>query len=169
MNSKQVKYNTYEEFLQGNPNYPIPHDIECLDLIIRKKWAEEILKGERNYDLRPFSFLLHDRICDQGTEKFKEDHKNDEEIYRWCNPVRTVLKIHYHDYASTWSLDVICMENGYTAPFDGDVEQLHQICNCHDLDDICRELNAENVEFRPIYYYFIIGDIISNENLMPNN
>ncbi|MBR4453495.1 MAG: hypothetical protein IKS33_04460 [Bacteroidales bacterium] len=187
MNRKQVKYNTYEEFLQGNPNYPIPSKIECLDLVIKKKWAEEIVKGERKYDLRSFSFLLYDRICNQDTKKYREEHKNDEEIYRWCNPIRPVQRIHYHDYANTWSLDVSCIQNGYAASsiigqskprldvtclhkknensFDRYVEQLQRIGILHDLDTIWAELNFENEKLKPAYFYFIIGEVIAKDNL----
>ncbi|MCR4619119.1 MAG: hypothetical protein K5633_00310, partial [Paludibacteraceae bacterium] len=75
-------------------------------------------------------------------------------------PLRVVKKIHFHDYNNSWFLDVECVGNDVVSVTDEDVKFLREGFGCTELDEQLSHLQATCEENRPMYFYFVIGQVI---------
>lgn len=67
-------------------------EFEAFDLIMRKEYAWQILKGEKLAEYRTCSdFYIRRFVADVKNWRFKP-----------------IFCVHFHDYANTWYLDVAC-------------------------------------------------------------
>ena len=159
--NKQNDYaSRLKEFKAKFPNYKEAEPVECLNLIMRKDFAQQILKGEKKLEFRGYTEHYISRLYDKDVLKFMQLHKNEPEVLEMCEPLRVVDKIHFHNYNDTWFLDVECTMNEVVGVTDADVEFLHAEYDCHDLDEVLQQQNAINSEQRPMYFYFVIGKVI---------
>lgn len=170
MNYKEIK--TQEEFdkaraeyLEKNPGLHNAKPVECLNLLLRKQFAQQILKGEKKVEFRAYSQHYCERLIDKDVDNWMQDHVDDEEAMFFANNVRPVKRIHFHNYNNSWSLDVECERNDFVALIDKDVEYLNEAYDCHELDEQLKDFNARKDQNRPLYFYFAIGKVIDSVGL----
>ena len=103
-------YAAMDEFLKKY-DAPQPEPIQVLDLIMRREFAEAILKGEKKVEVRQCSDHYLNLLTDKKVDKWMDEHRDEkgmdmEAFNAFMNAVRPVLKIHFHDYNKSWFLDV---------------------------------------------------------------
>lgn len=164
-----------DEFFAKYPDAPISEDIECLNLIMRKEFATQILKGEKKVEVRAYSQFYYNRLFDKNVmewgDKKAEEMANagvDEGIVNafvsdcvdFLNPLRNVKKVHFHNYDNTWFLDVECTANYQVAVVRDQVEELQQLYDCHEFDEMLEDLEKQKSKDRPLYFYFVMGKVL---------
>ena len=155
----------FEKFLKDHPDYPEPAPVDCLNLIMKKENALAIISGEKKLEFRAYTQHYVNRLYDAKTEEFVERHKDEPDVLFWCDTLRPVERIHFHNYNDTWSLDVECTYNNLVAPTDDGVNFLHEEYDCHELDEMHRKLKREGAEDYPLFFYFEIGKILGKNNI----
>lgn len=153
------------EYMAKNPAFKEAKPIECLNLLLRKEFAKQILSGEKTVEFRAFSEHYSDRLLDKDAGNWIQAHIDDEEALFFANHVRKVNKIHFHNYNNTWTLDVECAANDYVAVIDKDVKFLQDNFDCHELDEQLADFNKRKENNRPIYFFFALGEVIESKGL----
>ena len=157
-----------KQFFEEHPDCPKPKPIECLNLIMRREFAEAILFGKKTVEFRAYSPHYTSRLYDKAVLAYEDEHWHDElmrmQMIDFNDSVRAVKKIHFHNYGNTWFIDVECIDNNTVVVVDDQIRYLQDEFDCHEFDDELAELNRIGVKERPIYFYFAIGDIL-NTNL----
>lgn len=145
---------------------PMPEPIECLNLIMKKEFALQILRGEKNVEIRACSTHYTERLYDKNITDFYERHKDNETIadeYGWLgmlDGLRPVKKIHFHNYSNSWYLDVEVLDNGITSLVREDVEELQDCFGFHELDAILADYERKKQSDRPMFYDFVIKKVL---------
>lgn len=170
MNYKDIK--TKEEFEKAKAEYmaknPALHEakpVECLNLLLRKEFALQILNGEKIVEFRAFSEHYCDRLIDKDVDNWMQEHIDDEEAMFFANHVRPVKKIHFHNYNNSWTLDVECERNDFVAVTNKDVEFLNKAYDCHELDDMLDNFNKKKEKNRPFFFFFALGKVLDKKGL----
>ena len=152
------------KFFAEHPDVPRPKPVECLNLIMRKEFAEEIIKGTKTVEVRSYSNHYCDRLYDKDVLAYEDAHWDDDllrmQMIDFNDSVRAVKKIHFHNYNNSWFLDVECVDNNTVLLVDEQVKYLQDEYNCHEFDEELARLNKRRANERPIYFYFAIGKIL---------
>lgn len=148
------------EYLAKHPELPKCKPIECLNLIMRKEFAMQILKGEKKLEFRGYTEHYASRLIDKDVDNWMNDHLNEEEAMVFVNHNRPVKKIHFHNYSNSWFLDVECNLNDYIAVIDKDIDWLREYYDCHEFDEMLDSFNKRKEQNRPMYFFFELGRII---------
>ena len=170
MNYKDIK--TQEEFdkakaeyMAKNPALKEAKPVECLNLLLRKEFALQILEGVKKVEFRAFTEHYCSRLIDSDVDNWMQDHIDDEEAMYFANHVRPVKKIHFNNFNNSWSLDVECVRNDYVAVTNKDVEFLNKEYDCHELDDMLKDFNKRKEQNRPFFFYFALGKVLDKQGL----
>lgn len=153
----------FAEFKKKYPEYKDAKPIERLNLIMRKEFAMQILKGEKKMEFRAFSEYYCNRLVDKDINNFMNKYfgtEHEDEVFFYANYVRPVKIIHFHNYSNSWHLDVECERNDFVTLTDGDVKFLNEEYGCHELDDMLNDFNKRKEENRPLFFYFSCGKVI---------
>lgn len=152
-----------KEFFEKYPDAYESKDIDCLDLVMKKEFAEAILKGEKVVEYRAYTRFYYDRIFDKKLTEWGEKNVAEEDMEHfvdYCRPLRKVNKIHFHNYNNSWFLDVEIYANWTVVVTDASVVAMEEDYGCTELKELNDELNAKGETDRPIFFYFAIGDIL---------
>ena len=152
----------YEKFYENHPEAPIAEDVECLNLIMKKVYAEQILAGTKKLEFREYKDFYIKRLIDRNVADYIRANINNEDVLTFCNDIRHVKKIHFHDYNKSWYLDIECTQVGVFSITKQDIENLHKNYGCHDFDEDLRRLDAMKVpeNRRPWIFYLICGKVL---------
>jgi hypothetical protein len=160
----------WDELKAKYPDAPLKaKPVECLNLIMRKNYAQAIVDGKKKVEFRAVSNHYYERLNDKDMLKFLDENcKNDPLLAQAAedgvvDPLREVKKIHFHNYNNSWYLDVEVTETNVAAATKEDVDYLHEHYDCHDLDDVFNDLNNRKVTERPCYYIFGLGKILDTD------
>lgn len=154
-----------EEFLKKYPLCPTAEDIEVFNLLLLRKNAEEILKGDKSVEFRVYSPMHCERLYDKNVLNFLKRHENNKEVQQalekgFIEPLRMVNSIHFHNYTNSWYLDVECKANDTMALIPRDVKFIQDNFNCHELDEALADLETRKEKKRPCYFWFALGDVL---------
>ena len=151
-----------DEFFANHPEAPRTEGIDCLNLVMKREWAEKILSGEKKLEFRDFTQFYASRLIDKNVNKYLNEHVDDDEVVMFCNDIRQVEKIHFHNYNNSWFLDVECTFNDAFSVTKNDIEFLQEEYDCHEFDEDLESLEAANVpeKERPYIFYFVIGKVL---------
>ena len=157
----------YEQFYKENPSCPISEDIESLNLVMKREYAEAIKNGTKTVEFRAYSPHYCGRLYDKNVEHYLSLHKNDKVVKEKLEegiitPMRMVQNIHFHNYNNSWFLDCECISNGVIALVEEDVKFLQERFGCHELDADLAHYEAVGEKNRPLLFYFAIGKIGKN-------
>ena len=156
-----------KKFFEEHPDCPKPKPVECLNLIMRKEYAEEILAGTKTVEIRAYSQHYCDRLYDKDVLDYENAHWDDDlmrmQMIDFNDSVRAVKKIHFHNYNNSWFLDVECIDNNTVVVNNEQVGFLQDEYNCHEFDEMLADLNKRKAKDRPIFFYFAIGRILATD------
>lgn len=154
----------FEDFMKKYPDCPMAEPIECLDLIMKREWAEKILQGTKKIEFRDFSEHYAKRLCDKKVMDYIDAHMDDEdfmvEVGNYVSSLRPVQKIHFHNYNNTWFLDVSVRVNEVISCHKEEVEFLQEEFNSHELDEEYEYYSKHKKEEMPEWFYFVIEDVL---------
>lgn len=151
-----------EKFFEDHPEAPIAKDVECLSLIMKREYAEQILAGTKKLEFRSYSNFYVKRLIDPEVSDFIRANFNNDEVIMFCNDIRQVKKIHFHNYNNSWFLDIECDYNDAFRINKHDVEFLQKEYGCHDFDEDLKRMDANKVpqEKRPWLFYLVCGKVL---------
>lgn len=162
----------FEEFYAKYPDCPISQDVETLNLIMKRNYAENIKNGDKTVEFRSFSPFYCNKLYDKNVDAWVAAHPNNEEVKKAVENVivrsmRIVHNLHFYNYNNSWTMDVECIENGVILLCKEDVKMLQDNFNCHELDeDLMRYEKAHIPENeRPLLFYFAVGQVTKCENI----
>ena len=165
--SKNLKFKTFEEyaaahkkFFEDHPEAPLAKDVECLNLIMRREYAEQILRGEKPLEFRQYSEFYIKRLIDPDVSDYIRAHIDDDEVVMFCNDIRQVRKIHFHNYNNSWFLDIECDLNDVFSITKKDINYLQEKFGCHDYDADLEFYEKAKIEKRPWVFYFVCGKVL---------
>lgn len=158
--------------------------IKCLDLTLRREYAEQIVSGTKKVEYRwPIPFW-NNKLANTDIEKFLEkngdefikelerqkinpDELSDNTIAKILPMVNRVETIHFHNFnPNGWRLDVEVTYNNFCTPDDEGREWLHSFGSYEQDGDFEEwERNGTPIEKREGYYFFVIGKILNKKGL----
>lgn len=151
-------------FFEKYPEVKRSENIKSLDLLLKKEFAEAIIKGEKKVEFRDYSKHYQDRLYDKvlldyGNKNISE--KDMDDFVDFARPLRKVESIHFHNFNNSWSLDVEVIDNWTVAVTKEEVENLQMDYDCHELDGVLEELEKQKAKDRPLFFYFALGKILA--------
>ena len=149
-----------EEFFKSHPEAPEPRDVECLNLIMRREFAEQILAGTKKLEFRAYSDHYVKRLIDPEVADYIQMHINEDDVVVFCNDIRQVKRIHFHNYNNSWFLDIECDYNDAFSITKKDIAFLQDQYGCHDFDADLARFEAKGEEHRPWLFYFVCGKVL---------
>lgn len=154
-----------EKFFESHPDAPVAEDIECLNLVMKREYAEQILAGTKKLEFRDYKPFYIKKLIDPDVADYVQEHIDDDEVLTFCNDIRQVGKIHFYNYNRSWYLDVEVTFNDAFCINKMDVERLQKQYGCHDFDDDLRDLEAMRVpdEERPWLFFFVCGKVLGTD------
>ena len=168
--SDEQYFAAMDEFIEKY-DAPQPETVRVLNLLMRKEFAQAIVNGEKKVEIRAFSEHYFDRLTDKKVDKWMTEHRDKKDMdmeafNEFMCATRPVARIHFHNYNNSWFLDVTCTENALVGLTDEVVADLQNRLDCHEFVEMVASFQAKNDPNRPLFYYFVIGDIIET-NLKP--
>ena len=153
------------KFFESHPDAPVAEDIECLNLVMKCEYAEQILAGTKKLEFRDYKPFYIKKLIDPDVADYVQEHIDDDEVLTFCNDIRQVGKIHFYNYNRSWYLDVEVTFNDAFCINKMDVERLQKQYGCHDFDDDLKQMEATKVpdEERPWLFFFVCGKVLGTD------
>ena len=154
-----------ESFFRKYPDCPVSEPIKSLSLVMRREYAEAIVRGEKKVEYRAYSQHYYDRLYDKKVVAYASKVADEDmgDFYAFAMPMRIVEKVHFHPYNNSWWLDVECINNGTAIPCKDDVKFLEEEYGDTELKDMQREFDSRNeATERPIFFFFALGKILES-------
>ncbi|MBR4367648.1 MAG: hypothetical protein IKP43_12815 [Bacteroidaceae bacterium] len=162
----QAAFDEFEAKYMPPQVQPIP----VLDLIMKKENAQEIVKGKKRVEIRQFNDHYSNRLTDKVLDQWMTDNHDkiaEEDLPAFdeflCS-TRPVYKIHFHNYNNSWYLDVECVENALIGLTAGNIANLQERFDFHELDDLLEQFEerdkGKDIVERPLLYYFGLGEVL---------
>ena len=149
-----------EFFNVTRPDAPIARDVECLNLMMKREFAEQILAGTKKLEFRAYSEHYVKRLIDPAVSDYIQMHINDDDVMTFCSDIRQVKKIHFHNYSNSWYLDIECDYNDVFSITKRDIDYLNKEYDCHDFDADLKRFEAMGTEQRPWLFFFVCGKVL---------
>ena len=170
MNEKTEWQKKFEAFYEKYPECPISQDIDKLNLIMKREYAEAIKKGTKRIEFRQFSQFYCNKLFDKNVDNYVNTHKDNKDIIKALDeniitPMRIVKALHFYNYNKSWTMDVKCIENGVIMLCEEDVKYLQDKYGCHELDEDLKSYEGVPDEQRPLLFYFAVGEITESNNI----
>ena len=148
------------------PYFPKPKPVDCLNLLMKREWAEKIVSGEKTIEWRDYSRHYHQRLIDDKTQDFLNQHPDDELLHT-VEPtaIRPVKRIHFHNYNNTWTLDVKVKENNIVTVNEVGLQIMQEIYGTHDVDEDYEMAKRNGGKFFPTFFFFVLGEILDRKNI----
>lgn len=168
---RDVRYDALKKKING---FELPENIQCLNLIMKKQYALDIINGKKKVEYRNYSKHYFDRLYDKKMLEMLDEYAENEEVKQICapgdvatflDPLRIVETIRFHNYNDTWSLTVECIENDIVALSDPNIDYMYKEFGDTEFAEAVRELQKAGVDERPIMFYFALGNIIERVNI----
>lgn len=142
-----------------------PKPIDCLNLIMHKEFAEQILHGEKVLEFRAYTQHYVSRIIDKDVDNYvaSKNVEQDSDLFTFADVVRPVLKIHFHNYNNSWHLDVECTNNFIMPCARKWVENIQKNFGCHEMDDMLADLEKRKAKDRPLFFVFVCGKVLDTD------
>lgn len=135
---------------------------EAYDLLMKKKFALEIVQGKKKVEFRSFSDYYASRFLDK--EKAKQNKAEGKTtLDDLSEEIRNDIKfIHFHDYNNSWYLDVELEGIGYCIVDSYDIEPLaEEYADFKDYLADAKENDKLPEDDRPMIFYLPIKQVIS--------
>jgi hypothetical protein len=163
-NTDEEFFAAQEEFYKKHPEVPRAKEIECLNLIMKKEYAQQIVEGTKKLEFRNYTDFYTKRLVDEDVARYIQEHQDDDEAMAFCNDIRQVKKIHFYSYSNTWHLDVEVECTDIFSLVKEDMEMLHEDYGVHDFDSTFEmyEKGGIPAEERPWIFYFVIGKVLDS-------
>jgi hypothetical protein len=133
----------YKELFENHPKASKAKEIDCLELKMRREYAEAILRGTKPVEFRQFKDFYINKLIDMETQS-----------------IRQVKKIHFHNYNRTWFLDIECSETNVFSITKEDIKFLQEKYGVHDFDEHLEYYEKNHIEQRPRFFYFVVSKIL---------
>jgi type I restriction enzyme R subunit len=140
---KDDREGMYEELFKNHPKASETKDIDCLELKMRREYAEAILRGTKPLEFREFKDFFIKKLIDMETLS-----------------IRQVKKIHFHNYNRSWFLDIECSETDVFSITKDDIEFLQEKYGVHDYDELLEYYEKNHIKQRPRLFYFVVGKVL---------
>lgn len=154
----------HDEFKAKYPDMPETKPIKCLDLIMKREWAEKILMGEKKIEFRDYTEHYAKRLFDKDVMDYIDKHLDDEEFmagYEYLySPLRQVETIHFHNYNNTWYLDVEVEINQIVEATQEDADNLFEEYGCDELYADVEWQKKHPKEEIAKFFFFVVKDVI---------
>lgn len=148
--------------------YPIENIIaqplRKVNLIMKKEFAKEILKGEKGIEWRPASDHYVSRLIDPNVYEFINLHEHENDDVAFCiSDLRLPTVIHFYSYSNTWHLDVICDEIERIPCTKENAQKFKDEFNDEYVESVIK--STKHLEFTPCVFALHIGKVLSHSGL----
>lgn len=132
--------------------------VEAYDLVISRKIAEQIIKGERTLVTYWASLYYQNKFIDNEQEeinqKLEQEGRNDEIYF----PSKNIWFAHFKSFGAS-SFDARISNIGVAFLIKDDIEDLSNEFNFHDFDNMWQQY-TEDEGRAPGFFYLSLDDII---------
>ena len=155
-------YNAQAEYWKKNSKAK-PKAVECLNLLMKKDYALQILHGEKKLEFRAYTQHFVDRVIDKDVDNYMADNPDNEDLQTFGDVIRPVKRIRFHNYNNSWHLEVECTNNFLMAVTKDAVDNIQKQFGCHDMDDMLADLERKRAKDRPMFFVFVCGDVLDTD------
>jgi hypothetical protein len=151
----------WRQLHEKHPFLPLLRPIPVLNLLMKREYAEQIVRGEKKMEWRSYSKHYHERLIDVEVEDYLNTHRDDELLQKLLPiPIRPVDRIHFHNFQNSWTLDVEVLDNNIVTLNKEGIKILHDNYGCYECDEEYEECRRLVGKFYPSYFFFVMGDIV---------
>lgn len=139
--------------------------IEAYSLPLMKKFAQEILHGEKTIEIRTMSernyamFMDKDKIA--ANEKLIDEGRGEECVLA----MKEVFAIHFYDRGGHFEINVLVDELGVGQMTKKWVKEMNEKFNFHDYDNGWQKYDGLPDDKIPMFFWFHIEEVLSHKGL----